>query len=201
MFTTVSALLTRLPALQDGQAWEIFNSRYSPMLKRYFSSFGITGEPARDLTQDTIQKAIDGLRSGSYRRDKGRLRDWMGGIARNVLREQWRKARRGGGAVQAQTAFWEGCADPAGEEAVQKADRRFDEIWVRARLCALLRYALQSFRPCELRCYFLVHVHKRPIAQVAERLGMSVSAVYQHRRAVAEWLRSVGPRFISSWER
>ena len=66
-----------------------------------------------------------------------------------------------------------------------KVDQRFDEIWIRARLSALIRYALRFFPPRDLRCYFLVEVHHRPIAQVAERLGMSVSAVYNRRRAVA----------------
>jgi len=201
MFTTVSALLTRLPGLGDEQAWEVFDSRYTPMLRGFFSSFGVTGEPARDMAQDTIQKAIRGLRSGAYSRDKGRLRDWMGGIAKNVLRERWRKTRRRGGMVQAKTVFWEACEDPTAKDAVQKVDRRFDEIWVRARLSALIRHALSFFKHRDLRCYFLVEVHKIPIAEVAERLGMSVSAVYQRRRAVAEWFLAVGPRFISRWEK
>lgn len=201
MFTTVSALLTRLPTLKDDQAWEIFNNRYTPMLKRFFTSFGATGELGRDLAQDTIQKAIQGLHAGGYRRDKGRLRDWIGGIAKNVLREHWRDVRRDVDSVHARTVFWEVCEDPAGEDAVSKVDQRFDEIWVRARLSALIRYALQFFKPRDLRCYFLVEVHKRPIAHVADRLGISVSAVYERRRAVAQWFLAVGPRFISTWEK
>ena|GEM_PF-2723523 len=201
MFTTVSALLTRLPALQDKQAWAIFDGRYSPLLRRFFSSFGVTGEPARDLTQDTIQKAIKGLRSGAYHRDKGRLRDWMGGIAKNVLREHWRKDRRDGNPMQAKTVFWDTRRDPAAEDAMRQVDQRFDEIWVRVRLSALIRYALLSFSHRDLRCYFLVEVHRRPVAEVAQRLGMSVSSVYNRRRAVAKWFRAVGPRFISRWEK
>ncbi len=201
MFTTVSALLTQLSTLQDGQAWEIFDRRYSRLLRGFFSSRGVRGELARDLTQETIRKAVDGLRVGAYRHDKGRLRDWIRGIAQNVLREYWRKAGRGGHSAQARTAFWEACPDPTAGDAVQQVDQRFDQIWVRARLADLLRHARSSFNPRDLRCYFLVEVHKRPIAEVARRLGMSVSAVYQHRRAVAQWFRAVGPRFISNWEK
>ena len=201
MFTTVSALLTRLPALDDGEAWEVFNSRYSPLLRRFFYSFGVAGDPARDLTQDTIQRAIDGLRAGTYRRDKGRLRDWIGGIAKNVLRESRRAGHGVRGSVQARTVFWTSHPDPGADDAVREVDERFDQIWVRARLSALLRYALTFFTPRDLRCYFLVHVRERPIAEVAERLGMSVSAVYQRRRAVAQWFLAVGPRFVSQWER
>ena len=108
---------------------------------------------------------------------------------------------RGDGLVQAKTVFWDLCEDPAAEDAVREVDQRFDEIWVRARLSALLRYALQSFTPRDLRCYFLVEVHKRSVAEVARRLGMSVSTVYNRRRAVAQWFRAVGPRFISTWEK
>lgn len=201
MFTTVSALLTRLPGLNDEQAWQVFDSRYSPMLKRFFSKYGVTGALANDLTQDTIQKAIDGLRSGAYRRERGRLRDWMGGIAKNVLREHRRRRAQAGHAVQTRTAFWEAQADPAGDQELRGVEERFDQIWVRARLSALLRHACGSFSHRDLRCYFLLEVRKRPIAEVAERLHMSVSAVYNRRRAVAQWLLAVGPRFISRWEK
>ena len=201
MFTTVSALLTRLPGFQDAQAWGIFDSRYSPMLNRFFLSFGATGELSRDMTQDAIGKAIDGLRAGNYQRERGRLRDWIGGIAKNVLREQWRKNRRGGSSTQPRTVFWNAREDPTSAEAIEEVDRRFDEIWVRARLSALLRYAAQSFSSRDLRCYFLVEIHKRPIAEVARRLGISTSAVYQRRRAVAQWFQAVGPRFMSTWEK
>ncbi|MCP4590927.1 MAG: sigma-70 family RNA polymerase sigma factor [bacterium] len=202
MFTTVSELISRLPSADDDEAWEVFNAQYSPMLKRFFSGFGTSGDLARDMTQDTIEKAVNGLRSGAYLRDRGRLRDWMSGIAKNVLREHWRKAQRGGGGpVQAKTMFWESCTDPTAEGAMRAADDRFDELWVRARLAALIRHALGSFSRRDLRCYFLIEVHRRPIAQVAQRLGMSVSAVYNRRRAVASWFRAVGPRFISQWEK
>lgn len=201
MFTTVSALLTRLPGLTDEQAWQVFNDRYSPLLKGFFSKLGVTGDPARDLTQDTITKAIDGLRSGSYRRDRGRLRDWMGGIAKNVLREYRRGQFHDGRGIQAKTVFWDKQADPDGDQEQRGVEERFDQIWVRARLSALIRQASTAFSHRDLRCYFLVEVHKRPIAEVASLLKMSVSAVYSRRRAVAQWLLAVGPRFISRWEK
>ena len=200
MFTTVSYLVSRLPELDDEGAWAVFEKRYTPVLQRYFRRGGCGVEMANDLAQDTIHRVMEGLRRGRFCREAGRLRDWTGGIARNVLRNQRRRmtSRRDKG--QLRTEFWDTQEDveAAGEQC--KADARFDAIWVRARLSALLRLAAESFDLRDLRCYFLVEVRKLPIREVARRVGLSEASVFQKRRQVANWLLAVGPRFVSRWE-
>lgn len=200
MFTTVSFLVSRLPELDDRFAWKVFEDRYSPILKQYFRKSAWVGDQANDLAQETIQRVADGLRRGAFQRETGRLRDWIGGIARNVLRNHFRRRRSRADGAQLQTQFWESQPDPAAAEAQLAADERFDAIWVRARLSALLRLAAQTFALRDLRCYFLVEIRKMPIRQVARRTGLSEAAVFQKRRRVANWLLAVGPRFISRWE-
>ena len=68
-------------------AWAVFDERYSPLLRQFFRSFGVHDDSARDMVQETIERAIASLKEKRYERKKGRLRDWMAGIARNVLRE------------------------------------------------------------------------------------------------------------------
>lgn len=200
MFTTVSFLASRLPELDDRRAWEVFESRYTPLLKRYFVRASCGFDVAHDLAQDTMQRVAAGLRSGRFRRDEGRLRDWIGGIARNVLRNHRRRSDARTNADELQTRFWEQREDPEAEEAQLVADERFDAIWVRARLSGLLRLAAQTFDTRDLRCYFLVEIRRLPIREVAHRTGLSESAVFQKRRSVASWLLAVGPRFVSRWE-
>ncbi len=200
MFTTVSFLATRLPELSDRRAWRLFEERYTPMLKRYFRKSNCSEHIATDLAQDTIQKVAEGLCQGRFERDKGRLRDWIGGIARNVLYNHRRKGRPMTGADGLRTGFWESREDPAAADEVLAADERFDAIWVRARLSALIRLASKTFELRDLRCYFLVEIRKLPIKVVAQRTGLSETAVYQKRRKVAAWLLAIGPRFISRWE-
>lgn len=201
MYTTVSSLITRLPELDDGRAWRVFDDRYSPMLRVFFQTFGVGAEAAGDMTQDAIQRAVDGLKRGEYRRDKGRLRDWMAGIARNVLRNYRRKRIPRTNIGPEAGAFWELREDPGALDGIEQADQRFDQVWVRARLRALLRLLAASFPRRDLRCYFLVEVQRLPIAVVAERLGLSPAAVFVKRRSVADWLLAVGPRFFARWER
>ncbi|MCB9851242.1 MAG: sigma-70 family RNA polymerase sigma factor [Phycisphaerales bacterium] len=200
MVTTVSNLLSRLPHLDDRHAWEQFEQRYTPVLRRYFRQSGCGDEVARDLTQDTLERVALGLRRGAFRKDRGRLRDWIGGIARNVLRNYRRKAAPRTNADELKTQFWESHEDEAAENQLLAADRRFDAIWVRQRLSSLIRVAAQSFDLRELRCYFLVEVRKLPIKEVARRTRLSESAVFMKRRNVANWMLQVGPRFISRWE-
>ncbi len=200
MFTTVSFLVTRLPELSDKRAWKVFEERYTPMLKRYFRKSRCSEHIATDLAQDTIQRVAEGLCQGRFQRDKGRLRDWIGGIARNVLYNYRRKNAAKTNADEIQTKFWENREDPSAEAEMLAADERFDAIWVRARLSALIRLAAKSFELRDLRCYFLAEIRKLPIKEVARRTGLSETAVYQKRRKVAVWLLAIGPRFISRWE-
>lgn len=200
MITTVSSLISRLPKLDDLGAWQQFEERYSPVLRRYFRQSGCRADLAGDLAQDTLERVALGLRRGAFRREQGRLRDWIGGIARNVLRNWRRKHKAATNADSTAAGFWDQQADPQGERDLLAADERFDAIWVRARLSALIRLAAASFDTRELRCYFLIEVRRLPIKEVARRTRLSESAVFMKRRNVANWLLQVAPRFISRWE-
>ncbi len=200
MFTTVSFLVTRLPELNNRRAWEAFEVRYSPMLQQYFIKSGCNSDTARDLAQDTIQRAATGLKEGRFEKSSGRLRDWIGGIARNVIRNHYRRAAHRNNA-QTQTGFWSDQEDPEAEHEVDRADEQFDALWVRHRLSSLLRVAASNFSTKDLRCYFLVEVRGLPIKSVADRIGISETSVFQKRRRVANWLLAMGPRFISQWEK
>jgi RNA polymerase sigma factor (sigma-70 family) len=200
MVTTISNLISRLPRLDDEPAWAEFERRYTPVLRRYFRRAGCQDHLATDLTQDTMERVALGLRRGAFRRDRGRLRDWIGGIARNVLRNYRRKAKPRTNVDEIQTRFWESRPDPDGAAGLLAADQQFDAIWVRSRLSALIRLAAEHFDLRELRCYFLVEVRRLPIKEVARRTRLSESAVFKKRRNVANWMLQVGPRFVSRWE-
>lgn len=200
MFTTVSYLVSRLPELDDHQAWEVFANRYTPLLQRYFNKFGFDRDVCGDLAQDTMQLVAEGLRRRQFDRKKGRLRDWIGGIARNVGRNHLRRSSAKTNADAIKTGFWASQEDPEASSEHLKADEQFDALWVRARLSSLLRLASKTFDQRELRCYFLVEIRRLPIREVARRTGLSESTVYHKRRQVARWLLAMGPRFVSRWE-
>ncbi len=200
MFTTVSFLVTRLPELNNQKAWAAFEARYSPMLQQYFIKCGCGKDVASDLAQDAIQKAATGLQQGKFDKANGRLRDWIGGIARNVVRNYRRHAALRTN-PQPQTGFWSDQEDPHGQDAMLRADEQFDALWVRHRLSSLLRIAAENFSVKDLRCYFLVEVRGLPIKEVARRIHLSETSVFQKRRKVANWLLAMGPRFISQWEK
>ncbi len=198
MLSTVSFLITRLPELGDRRAWEVFEIRYTPVLKRYFRKSGCADHIAADLAQETIRRVAEGLSGGAYRRDKGKLRNWIGGIGRNVLRNYQRKT--GERPTPLRTELLASQEDPSAREALEEAEKAFDAVWVRSRVSALIRKAAESFDTRDLRCYFLVEIRKLPVKTVAQRLGLSEASVFNKRRAVANWLLDVGPRFISTWE-
>ena len=200
MFTTVSSLLTRLGDMDDRRAWEVFHERYARLLRSYFRKCGVADQITVDLAQDVIHRAVRGLGSGGFQRSRGRVRDWIGGIARNVLRNHLRRSASAATVVGPKTQFWEMRADPVAEGRLAEAEGRFDAIWVRSRLSSLIRLAAQYFDRRDLQCFFLVQIRKRPVKEVASRLGLSETAVFRKRRLVAEWFQAVGPQFVSNWE-
>lgn len=199
MFTTVSNLLTRLPELNDEAAWQAFEKRYSPMLHLYFKRSVAQRHVVPELTQETMRRVVQGFRDGGFQRSRGKLRNWIAGIARHVLINHLRRSR--GEVSQLQTDFWSEREDPDADGEIAAVDQRFDAVWVRARLSQLIRFARRNFEIRDLKCYFLVEIRKLPIKEVAGRLSLSESAVFAKRRQVANWMMAMGPRFISSWER
>ena len=153
VFTTVSNLLTRLPQLDDHAAWRTFDRRYSPLLNSYFRKTGAPATVAADLAQETLQRVATGLRAGTFSRGQGQnCVHWIGGIARNVLRNHVRKLKVRSNTHRVRTAFWADQADPEAEQVFTDSDNRFDAIWVRSRMSNLLRLAAKTFDLRDLRC-------------------------------------------------
>ena len=127
-------------------------------------------------------------RAGNYERNRGRLRDWLFGIARNHLRVARRGKRRGVAELTDQPAI----DDDA-------AERAFDEEWQREVLAQCLEEIRGEVGTQTFEAFDLFAIRGVPARAVADRLGMSENAVFLAKRRILLRLREILPVMERVW--
>ena len=185
---TSTALLQALMDGSDDRAWSQFVLRYRPLLVRYGARLGLRSADIEDYAQATLAAFADAYRAGNYERTRGRLRDWLFGIARNQLRVAGRGKRH---------PFAELTDQPAiGEEA---AERTFDEEWQREVLAQCLEEIRGEVGAQTFEAFDLFGIRGVPARVVGDHLGMSENAVFLAKRRTLLRLREVLPVMERVW--
>lgn len=153
-------------------------------------------EKAKDLTQAFLLSLIEREALDGVGPEKGRFRDFLKASLRNFLRKDHRDARRlkrGGGAARVPFEEAEAVADPA-----RSAEEAFDRTW----RSEVLKRALDELRLVltargkgvyweVLHSLVLADGAPPTYAEVASRLGLTVSEVTNHLHAARKKLREV----------
>ena len=89
MISTITSLtlLEGLRTNEDAAAWRRFDERYRPLLIDVSLRLGLGRHDADDAAQRTILSFIKAYQKGQYDPDRGRLRSWLLGIAKNEIAE------------------------------------------------------------------------------------------------------------------
>lgn len=180
---TTTLLLAQIADFGERQAWEEFDRRYRPVLLAFGRSLGLSRDDAADMAQTTLSDMARALRDGQYCREKGRLRSWILGIARN----------RASRIMAARAATCQRL-----DETPDLSDERMEALWQRAREKAIVDLALARLRettrmaPSTLSAFELVALRGVPAAEVAVLCGLgSVDEVYVARSRVTARLRTL----------
>ncbi len=169
----------------DEAAWRRFDDRYRPIALAVASRLGLADADAADAAQETMLHFLRSFRDGAYQRERGRLRQWVAGIARHRVIDAARAAaarrERQGDSSQLDQAteddssrFWE-------EESARETLRRAAE-----RLHQSTRLGEKS-----LRAFDLLFARSIPPAGVAAELAMPLGEVYVIKSRLAEHLREL----------
>ncbi len=182
---TTTALLEDLADPENESVWVEFDARFRPILAAFGRRLGLNEEDAADAAQDALARFVQAYRSGGYDRERGRLRSWMIGIARNAVRESQRKrlSRR----------------EVRGASAVIEMPDNGDVelIWEEEAERALLQEGLRELRKqskaneSTIRAFELLALGGRSPASVAEELGMSSNDVYLAKHRCLQKLRAI----------
>jgi len=187
---TTTQVLEDLKGRGDSAAWERFNGHFHAMVVRFARHAGLSAADAEDAAQETMLTFVKAFREGKYEREKGRLRDWLFGVAKRVTlnirsrlpREQLIGDRTG-------TSFWEMVEDD------DSIERSWDDEWRKAVLSICLEQARREMDRGVFRAFELYALEEKQVGDVAKELKMSRNAVYIAKSRVLARLRQLEEQF------
>jgi RNA polymerase sigma-70 factor, ECF subfamily len=175
--STSVSLLLRVRNLGDDTAWREFHSVYAPLIASYCRRRGVRYADAADISQNTIVRVTKAIQTFEYRPEKGRFRDWLGTITRHeILRHARRESR-----------------EPLAMEFVEQLDTFTEEReWSEAFVAHVVQVARDNirheFEASTWHAFEATWFGTEPTQEVADRLGLSVMAVYVAKSRVASRL-------------
>jgi RNA polymerase sigma factor (sigma-70 family) len=188
---TTTQLLDALSDMGNDGAWRELDRRYRPILINFARRLGLNDTEAADAAQEAMLVFAREYSKGSYDRSRGRLRQWLIGIARREALKARRRSARD--------------AAPPGE-AHQADDNALEQLWEREQRAVILDEAIRELRgrpgtaPQTLEIFELSVVRQMPAAEVAAALDIDVDSVYVARSRCLKRLRTIVERLELAYE-
>jgi RNA polymerase sigma-70 factor (ECF subfamily) len=189
-WVTTSTLLRDLRDFRNEAAWERFVQRFREPIVRFARGIGVPERGAEDVAQETLVAFAEAYRAGRYDRGKGRLSQWLFGIAYRQAHRQRRRDARPEGLVPAGSEgerFWEAIPDERTATPIWQMeweDFVLKECFDRARL---------EFEPSTIEIFESLVRDGRPAAEVAQAAGVTVGAVYNIKHRVLRRMKDLRP--------
>jgi RNA polymerase sigma factor (sigma-70 family) len=189
--TTRATLLERLRDGADALAWDEFFARYWPTIFTFARHRGCSQHTAEEIVQNVMLKVFQQRDVYQYDPDRGRFRDWLGAVVRNMVAEH---RRRPANRVQG----------IGGESNVKRLDQAADEqgpddVWEIAfensLLLALLDVVRRETNARTYLAFELVSLEGLSGNEAARITGLSRNAVYKACNRVVERLAELGASY------
>lgn len=175
--STRSSLLRRLDAWHDDEAWRALAARYEEVILRYALARGLQLSDAEDVRQQVLFNLARAGATFRYDRRRGRFRDYLRRITRNVI------ARRGG-CHEAGDAGLEGVEVPGDH----------DEVWEREWMDHHYRRAAATLRETHdagTVAVFEALLAGHAVRDVAADAGTSEAAVRKVKQRLRDRFREL----------
>ena len=181
--STRVSLIVRICDDRDMEAWSQSVEIYAPLVYEYLGAQGLQDADAADLTQDVLTSVATAANNLNYSSQRGPFRSWLFTVVKNRLRNFRRKSKR-------QTCGTGGTE--AHELLMQQPDR--DAVdWDQAYERRLFHHAADQvrgdFQESTWQAFWRTAVEGQAGKEVAESLGMTISAVYLAKGRVMQRIR------------
>jgi RNA polymerase sigma-70 factor (ECF subfamily) len=197
MLTTVTST-TLLQGLKDENrtVWRDYVDRYRPMVVGYARRLGLRPADAEDVAQEAVLEFATAYRAGRYDRSRGRLRSWLFGITRTLVKNAHRRQRRRELQVrteEGETDFFARLPDDAAMEELWEAE------WQSAVLRQCMAEARAEVHARTWEAFDLFACQQLPASEVARRLGLSENAVFCAKQRVLRRIRELAAALEQVW--
>ena len=180
-------LLVRIRDACDQEAWERFVDLYAPLVYGFLRKRGLQDADSADLTQDVLRQVAMKAKSLEYDARRGSFRGWLLTVVQNRLTDHWRKqcrSERGTGDTDAQQRLNE-IPQPSSVDGSAEWDADYER--------QLFHYAAnivkQDFTPATWHAFWMTAVEGLGGQEVAEKLELTVAAVYLAKGRVMKRLK------------
>jgi RNA polymerase sigma factor (sigma-70 family) len=182
---TRASLLVRLRDPRDEAAWTQFVDLYGALVYGYARKQGLQDADAADLSQDVLTAVAGAIGRLEYDPRRGAFRNWLFTTVRRKL-SSWKAAQenraRGSGDTGIQRLL-EQCPAPEAEAA------RWEAEWERQRFAWACGQVRQDVTDITWQAFWRTAMDGQPTKQVANDLGLTLTAVYLARRRVLARLK------------
>jgi len=175
----------------DELAWQIFCEHFQPVVVNFARKLGLSATDAEDAAQEAIVAFLKAFRDGKYEREKGRLSNWLFGVAKRVILN-FRAAQpleRLIADKTTATSFWDLIQDD------QNVQHSWETEWKRMVLSKCLEQAGRELDQKVFEAFKLYALSEMPVDSVAQQLSMSKNAVYIAKSRVLSRLRQLKQQF------
>lgn len=184
--THVSLLMRLREQPEDAQAWRAFVDRYAPRLYLWCRHWQLQDADARDVTQEVLLKLAGSLRTFTYDA-AGSFRAWLKTLARHAwvdfLANRQRKLAQGSGESQVLECLH---TVAAGDDLIHRLEQEFDqELLDEAERRVRARVDTTTWQ-----AFHLTAKEQLAGAEAAQRLGLTVAAVFKYKSRVLKMLQA-----------
>ncbi len=194
--TTCTELLDGLRRIDNHDVWQQFVNRYRGMIERYAVRLGLREADAQDAAQQALISFCTDYRAGKYERERGRLRQWLFGIARNQVRSLHRRNQRGEKQVVDQT-------NETGFFSALPVDDEMERLWQEEWRDSVIRQCLEEVRGSmdakSVEAFELFAWKGLDAETVGQRLDMTPNAVFIAKHRVLKKIRALQEEMEEIW--
>ncbi len=180
--TSLTLMMRLQQAPADPQAWDEFVRRYQPMIRDWCLRWGAQPVDAEDIAQEVLLKLLAAMKT--FRYDPGRsFRAWLKTVTQNAWIDFGRSHRR------------ESTEDPDRFRAILDSRAALDDLRARMEdafdrelLEVAMRRVEKRVKPANWRAFQLTVIERRPGAEAAQELGLTVARVFMAKHRVQRML-------------
>jgi len=190
-WATTTQILEELEDSNDSHVWKNFCDHFNPVVVRFARRLGLSAVDAEDAAQEAMMTFLRAFRSGKYQPAKGRLSDWLFGVARRVILNL--RGRRPLELLIADkatgTSFWDLIQDD------HDIKTTWETEWQQMVLSRCLEQVRREVDHRIFNAFELYALCDKPVDEVTKSLGMSRNAVYIAKSRVLSRLRQLKGQF------